>query len=773
MIRPCTHNIAQKLSVLLWLNVTLVSSVAYPATAAPLLLSQAAADVPALDCDAEQQQTADARFTSLFSRAEQAIARGQVDYASQLLIQALQDIRELPNSAVKVDLLERLVGSLGPNVAYTSPLDQLVQAVPPQAPRVAIVVLDEAFETAQTLSSGYSASKARTLTILANDFTRLEQRDLSYDLLSDALIAVNTIQGADFQTIALSDIAEVYIQAGDQAAAAPILDRVLPIAQRINDPNPYVQANALERIASLYAQIDQLELALEAVRLIQLPDYSSPTVLTILDRYSEMGQIDRAIAILEQVQQPDQKAIAIATIAGRLTAQQPEQAEQYYAEAIALAKSAQNPNGVMAQLTLRYIEAGGLVSIGEDTIQSIADPTVQVPALGAIALSYAKAGQEDLSQTFLTQAIEQLGTLPDDSDRTTIRQQLMNQAIQLGRYDYALTIAQTIQPEETTSFQRVDALTYLATRAIAANRYDAALEVTRQVPTSFVEGRSQLLLQIARGLAEAGEFDRAQAIAQEESADPGFQAKVAAVVAAQILLVAGQIDPATALFDQANQLASEISDPQTRAETYTAIAVEHFRANQPDDATQLLNQAIATAQSLEDPSSRTFLLRTMAEQLIFANQYQAAIQVAEAIPEPSDRIAKLNEAIEKAVAVGDSATVLAALERLDDPIVETYWLVALADLAIQSDEQSQAANLLAQALQTAQTIPGDESQTIVLRGGEDPLIIDDNQDRGSFLSAIALKYAQIGQISQARQVAEILEDIAAQQRLTQQINCYR
>lgn len=771
MIRPYTHNIARRLSVLLWLNVTLVSSIAYPATAAPLLLSQAA-DVPTLDCDAEQQQAADAVFTSLFSRAEQAIAQGQVDYASQLLVQALQDIRELPNSAVKVNLLERLVGSLGPNVAYTSPLDQLVQAVPPQAPRVAVVVLDEAFETTQTLSSGYSASKVRTLTTLANDFTRLEQRDRSRDLLSDALVAVNTIQGADFQTIALSDIAEAYIKVGDQAAAAPILDRVLPMARTIDDPNPYVQANALERVASLYAQIDQLERALEVVRLIQLADYSSATVLTIVDRYSETGQIDRAIAVLEQVQQPDQKAIAFATIAGRLTVQQPEQAEQYYADAIALAKSTQNPDGVMAQLTLRYIETGGLVAIGEDTIQSIADPAVQVPALGAIALSYAKAGQEDLSQTFLTQAVELLPTLPNESDRTTIRQQLIDQAIQLGRYDYALIIAQTIQLEETTSFQQVDALTYLATQAIAANRYDAALEIARQVPPSSVEERSRLLLQVARDFAQAGEFDLAQAIA-EEDVDPGFQSKVVAVVAAQVLLVAGQIDPATALFNLAIQLASEISDPQTRAETYTAIAVEHFRANQPDDATQLLNQAIATAQSLEDPSSRSFLLRTMAEQLIFANQYQAAIQVAEAIPEPSDRIAKLNEAIEKAVAAGDSATVLAALERLDNPVAKTRWLVALADLAIQSDEQTPAANLLAQALQTAQTIPGDESQTIVLRGGEDPLIVDDNQDRGSFLSAIALKYAQIGQISQARQVAEILEDTAAQQQLTQQINCYR
>lgn len=54
--------------------------------------------------------------------------------------------------------------------------------------------------------------------------------------------------------------------------------------------------------------------------------------------------------------------------------------------------------------------------------------------------------------------------------------------------------------------------------------------------------------------------------------------------------------------------------------------------------------------------------------------------MAEAIPEPSDRIAKLNDAIEKAVAAGDSATVLAALEWLDNPVAKPAgwwrWLIS-------------------------------------------------------------------------------------------------
>jgi tetratricopeptide (TPR) repeat protein len=477
--------------------------------------------------------------------------------------------------------------------------------------------------------------------------------------------------------------------------------------------------------------------------LIQVPNYPSSALLTVVNQYSETGQVDRAIDVLKTVQQPDRRAVALAAIAGRLTAQQAQRANSLYAEAVSTARSTQNANQVIASVGLRYVEAGGLVATADETIQAIADPVVQAPTLGAIALSYAKAGQKDRSEARLTQAIGVLEKISEEGSRNRARQQLIEQATESGRYDYALKIAQTIQSGEESQVQRVDALTQIAERAIAANRYDAALDVSRQIPPSFADWRNRLFPKIARGLAQAGEFDRAQTIAQEQSDDPGFQPKILAIVAAQVLLVAGQIDPATALFNQATELANAIEHPPTKAETLVAIAIEYFRANQSDDAIQRLNSAIATAQSIKDPSSRSILLRSLAEQLVFANQYQAAIQVAEAIPDASERLAKLSEAIEKAVNAGDSTTVLAVLDRLNNPILKTRWLIAFADRSIRSGEQTQAANLLNQAFQSARTIPGNESQTVKVRGGELPLVGENDQDRGSFLAAIALKYAQI------------------------------
>jgi lipopolysaccharide biosynthesis regulator YciM len=705
-------------------------------------------------------------------QAEQALASGQVNQACQLFVGTLEQIQAMENSPAKIALLERLVGNLGENVAYTSPLEQLIQAMPAQNPQAALAVLSKAFEVNQTLSSSYSASKARTFTALANYYIRLGQPDQSNRILGEAFIASNTIQGAELKMLALTGIAQAYINAAQPALAAPALERALQVAQTSNNPNPYRQAAALERIASFYAQIGQPERALQIVRLIQVPNYQPTVMLTIVDKYSETGQIERALELLPTIQQTEQKAIALATIAGRLTAQQPQQATQTYAEAVSTARSTPNANQVIANVALRYVETGGLVATADETIQAIADPVVQTSALGAITLFYAKAGQEDRTEARLTQVLDTLGTISEESNRNSARQQLIAQAVQNGRYDYALRLAQTIQPGEETPFNRVDVLTQIAERAIAERRYDAALQVTQAIPQSFGDSRNRLFAQIAPGLAQAGEFERALDVAQLQTSEPGFQARTLAVVAAQAKL-AGRIEQSATLFNQAIQLANPIDYASTKAEVLGAIAQAYLIAGQPEQATQLLTQAITATESITDTSSRSYTLGTISQQLTFANQYRAALQVAQSIPEASERLAKLNEAIEKAVNAGDFTTVLAVVEKLDNPVFKTRWLVAIAQRYILSGERTQATPLLNQAFQTARTIPGNESQTVNVRGGENRLIIDDEEDRGSFLVAIALNYAQIGQTSQAQQVAQTLENATIRQQLIQQIDSYR
>jgi hypothetical protein len=77
-------------------------------------------------------------------------------------------------------------------------------------------------------------------------YIRLGQPDQSHRILGEAFIALHTIQGAELKMLALTGIAQAYINAAQPALAAPALERALQVAQTSNNPNPYRQAGALD-----------------------------------------------------------------------------------------------------------------------------------------------------------------------------------------------------------------------------------------------------------------------------------------------------------------------------------------------------------------------------------------------------------------------------------------------------------------------------------------------------------------------------------------------
>ncbi|MBW4576265.1 MAG: hypothetical protein KME08_13390 [Aphanothece sp. CMT-3BRIN-NPC111] len=79
-----------------------------------------------------------------------------------------------------------------------------------------------------------------------------------------------------------------------------------------------------------------------------------------------------------------------------------------------------------------------------------------------------------------------------------------------------------------------------------------------------------------------------------------------------------------------------------------------------------------------------------------------------------------------------------------------------------------------QKIALAQTIPGPESKTILLKKDYDSqrnliskLEVDDPYDRASLLQEIAIGYVQAGQYNQALQVAQAIQDAATRQQVRQ------
>lgn len=747
----------------------------------------------AIDCATEQAQLEQSVANELIDQARQHVNDGQTEAAVIALTQAFEAIGQVEDVAAKVTLLDQIINSYESS-ADRSLSEQLVnQANSAQRQQVA-AVLPQAVQVTQGLSSGYSAIKTRTLTSIARYYGILEQPQQTQTVLAQALQASQSIRGAEFQTKALTDIAQVYVAIRQLQAAVPILAQSLQFAQAATYPDANRRAWALEPIARLYAQLGEPDRALQVARQIEdAPYYQSIAMIAVIDEYLKAGQLyqggqlnqgrllDRAVSIASDIPADDQRAIILGAIAGRYAgARQPARAAELLGQALEISARtrttvAEREQAAVATI-VRYAAAGQL----DDALRLVGDfddPTAKATGYGAIALLYADAGQTERAQATLTQAVQNITAIADLGSRNLVRQQLIDQAVQSGHYDLALQVVQTVDlaeaPEQTAvSYSRAQDLTQLANQAIAANRYDDALQIAQAIPPDYVEWRDRLFLQIARGFAKAGDFDRAQAIA-EQNADPGFQAQVFAVVAAQVQLVAQQIDPATELFNQSMRLANTIGSAAEKAEVLRAIADEHFRANQPEAATQLLNQAVELVKTIEDEESRLSTLQAISAQFSAANQHQAAIQVTDAILDaPMRRAAAIAEAIAAAIEGGDLSTALATLNRLDDPATKTTLLLKVADRYTQLGQRSQAASSLAQAFQMAQTIPGDESQTINVRGGENPLSVEDDQDRGSLLAAIALQYAQIGEAQQSLQVAQALQDPAGRDALMLRLRCY-
>lgn len=752
----------------------------------------------AIDCATEQAQLEQSVANELVNQARQHVNAGQTEAAAIALTRAFEAIGQVEDVAAKVTLLDQIINSYEGS-ADRSLLEQLVnQTKPPQQPQIA-AALPQAVQATQSLSSGYSAIKTRTLTSIARYYINLADPQQTQTVLAQALQASQPIRGAEFQTKALTDIAQIYAQIGERQAAAPILAQALQFAQAATYPDANRRAWALEPIARLYAQIGEPDRALQVAQQIEdAPYYQSIAMIAVIEPYlitgqinqggqfNQDGELDRAIAIASDIPADDQRAIMLGAIAGLYAeAGRSARAAELLRQALEISARTRTTVSEQEQAAVAVIVRYAAVGQIDDALRVHAlrlfgdfdDPTAKAIGYGAIASRYAELGQPDPAQAALTQAIENMAAVADLSSRNLVRQQLIDQATQRGQYDLALQVMQTVdlaeEPEETAiSYSRAQDLIQLANQAIASDRYEHALKIAQAIPPNYVEWRERLFLQIARSSAEAGNFYLAQSIAQE-NVRPGFQAQIFAIVAIQVQLVFQQIDPATELFNQSIQLVNTIDSAAEKAEALRAIADEHFRVNQPEAATQLLNQAVELAKTIEDEESRLSALQAISAQFSAANQYQAAIQVTDAILDaPVRRAAAIADAIAAAIEGGDISTARATLNRLDNPATKTILLLKVADRYTQLGQRSQAANSLAQAFQIAQTIPGEESQTINVRGGENPLSMEDEQDRGSLLAAIALKYAQIGQKQQSLQVAQALQDPDNRDVLILRLRCY-
>ena len=356
----------------------------------------------------------------------------------------------------------------------------------------------------------------------------------------------------------------------------------------------------------------------------------------------------------------------------------------------------------------------------------------------------------------------------DPTQKADARTEIIRSFMEAKRFDFAFPVAQAIEDE----FAKADTLRDIAVQAADAGQNDLALQQVQAIETKFVDNRNLVLRRVALSYTKAGLYDKAIQVARTLDSRTPDQARTLAAIASQSFK-AGQTQRASTIFNQALQSAKIIEYPNSQVEALGAVALEYANAQQLKQASEIISQAIKVAQTIKDTSLQASGLRTISEQLLVAQHYDLALLVAQAMKEPSERSSILQGILQQSMEAGNYTTAYQTITFLQTPEEKSRWLIALARKYNQAGNTTQTSQILKQVLPITRSISDPESKTLVFGNPPDVTVVDDDADRGSFLEAIALEYAKIGQNSQAQQVAQLLENNPTRTRLTQRLACYQ
>ena len=158
-----------------------------------------------------------------------------------------------------------------------------------------------------------------------------------------------------------------------------------------------------------------------------------------------------------------------------------------------------------------------------------------------------------------------------------------------------------------------------------------------------------------------------------------------------------------------------------------------------------------------------------------AKQYVGALQLAQATSAQTDegKYARESRLLSSASALSQQDRfdlALPVVDQLTQDGSKISLLLAIAQRYGELQQVDAALPLLDKALQLAQTIPGEESQFEYF-GSDGTTEIPVENDRGSFLEAIALQYAQLKQTDQAVQTANRLQEASLRQQVLKAVQC--
>lgn len=737
-------------------------------------------------CAAERSQMTELQTRRLVEQFRDAIATRPFHESTRVLELVLTALGQVQEPTLRSSVLDELFN----NPEYQNSLMQrwTAQAIAETMSDLVPGVMAEATRLTETLGSGYSALRVRTLTAIASAYVAIEQPQQALTTLDRAQHASRTIQGAEVQTHALTSIAEEYLAAGATDQAIAVLHRSRSFASAVQHPDPNRRGRMLAQLAIAYAKSGQLSTAMQIADAIPTTPYYQGTAWAEITRqYAQRGDIEQAQILARRIDQAEQRAIALAEVAVGLANQgTPAQATRLFTEAVELART--TGDYALIEVMTRFADTlpeGALVALA--TFDNVENRAL---LQARIALAYHQAGATQQANAALEQVVQTIWQSPSSGLSVPMGtvEDIINRAIAAGATSHAVRLAQ-LHPGAVPDSVPLDMLFYdwaemqnrVARRLVDQAEPDAAYAVVQGINPQFGDMPYRVFPQIAVAYLQQGQLESAQRlVTQVNPAYPVSRVRVLAAMARQMQL-AGDRQPAAAAFAEASQVTATIPEVEVRLEALGAIALEYGRLNDTPRASAVLRELLAQqAQAAQTNPASGYALSTVAATLINAAQYDAAMQVIAAIADESQRNMQVQDLVNLAIARGEYDIAATAALLFTYPDAQVQQLLAIATRHLYSQQPSQALALLAQAVPIARTIPDPERRVITLvrdydsQGNPiDILEIEDDTDRASAVEAIALLYAQLDQEALARETALLIQSRPLRQPVLQRLRCYQ
>jgi tetratricopeptide (TPR) repeat protein len=424
--------------------------------------------------------------------------------------------------------------------------------------------------------------KAKVLAEIGWRSAKQGQSDRVVPLFTEALHHANLISDQNLRMIALSFILIRYAEAGYPDRA---LQEIAPLTM------PELKAKVLNAIAIEYATQGQRQQAstiarqgLEIVGTIPQSYEQEFFLVDMVSNYTRVGLYEEAIQAAQQIPTPGKKQPILLALAT-------ESATRGNHEMAVKAAEIMPINLVAIAFiyqTLGQTERGTeLLSRGIKSVESLDNTEQKFEAIAAIAVEYAKAGQQDQAEEFFAQALLMSNQVQENS---YIWVTVFDRLVEGGRDDFALQLVRTIKDEyfQSTLIER------LVETFIQGGEIAQAYQVIEWLKSPAEKVRN--LLVIADKNLKAGEADVAR-----ESLDKAFEiAQTIPGEESNILRFGGQIDAEGNLFDH-----TEIEDPMDRGSLYEEIAIRYGELGE-------YNLGMQVVRSLESPTLQTQVQQRLA-----------------------------------------------------------------------------------------------------------------------------------------------------------------